>query len=108
MQAEVFLKLCLSSNVRCTTNFGSSRESPDYCTNSELEQPPKWIAMSMPGAFPDATEEENVPAQRTPRRRFVGRKTLEARQKQGDGSSVEETTAIVQSGESITVRREPF
>ncbi len=56
--------------------------------------------MSMPGTFPDAAEEESSPVQRAPKRRFVGRKTLEARQKQSDGDSVEETSAIVQSSES--------
>ena len=59
----------------------------------------------MPGAFPDATEDDSAPAQRTPRRRFVGRKTIEARQKQGDAASVEETTAIVQNGKLIRTQR---
>jgi hypothetical protein len=51
----------------------------------------------MPGAFPQAEEEK--PVQRTPKKRFVGRRTIEARQKE-NGVSVEETSAMVQSGES--------
>jgi hypothetical protein len=58
--------------------------------------------VSMPGAFPEAEEEK--PVQRTPKKRFVGRKKLEARQKE-NGVSVEETSAMVQSGESDTLGR---
>ena len=55
--------------------------------------------VSMPGAFPEAEETAAVP--RTPKRKFVGRRTFEAKQRQGDVGSVEETTAIVQSGEMV-------
>jgi hypothetical protein len=53
---------------------------------------------SMPGAFPSGAEED-ISTVRTPRRRFVGRRTLEAKQKQDNGGSVEETSAMVQNGE---------
>lgn len=55
--------------------------------------------MSIPGAFPEPTEDDSTTVQRTPRRRFVGRKALETKQGQGAGGSVEETTAIVQNSE---------
>lgn len=61
--------------------------------------------MSIPGAFPETPEDASAPVQRAPRRRFVGRKNLEAKQVQGDGDSVEETTAIVQKGESVPTQR---
>ena len=57
--------------------------------------------MSIPGAFPETAEDENAPVQRAPRRRFVGRRTLEAKHVQGNGGSVEETTALVQKCESM-------
>ncbi|KAI1612806.1 diphthamide biosynthesis protein 1 [Exophiala viscosa] len=51
---------------------------------------------SMPGAFP-AEVDQAVPANRTPKRRFVGRRTADAqaKQRQNENSSVEETTAVV-------------
>lgn len=53
----------------------------------------------MPGAFP-VLEAETVPAQRLPKKKFVGRKTLEASgsQDQERTSSVEESNAIVPKG----------
>jgi 2-(3-amino-3-carboxypropyl)histidine synthase len=55
---------------------------------------------SMPGAFPEGPE-ESPPVQRAPKRRFVGRRTLEAqgKVKHDANGSVEETTAVVQSSE---------
>lgn len=54
---------------------------------------------SMPGAFPAAAE-ETATTNRTPKRRFVGRRTAEAqaKQKQDVNGSVEETTAVVAKG----------
>jgi len=50
---------------------------------------------SIPGAFP-----VQDPAVRVPKKKFVGRRTAEAqvKQKQDAAGSVEETTAMVQSG----------
>lgn len=59
----------------------------------------KMTEISMPGTFPEAAEEP-VAVQRTPKKKFIGRRAFEAKQRQGDGGSVEETTAMVQSGES--------
>ena len=61
--------------------------------------------MSIPGAFPETPEDASAPVQRAPRRRFVGRKNFEAQQLRGDGGSVEESTAIVQKGESMSTQR---
>ena len=59
--------------------------------------------MSMPGAFPTAAVED-VP--RVPKKKFIGARTAAARAKQQDvGGSVEESTAIVQSGE---IKRHPL
>ena len=59
---------------------------------------------SMPGAFPTAPE-ETVPASRTPKRRFVGRRTADAQAKHGQDAkgSVEETTAVVPKGLVVRV-----
>ncbi len=56
--------------------------------------------VSMPGAFPDGPEESVTNVQRTPKRRFIGRRTFEAEQKlkQSNTGSVEETTAVVKNG----------
>jgi hypothetical protein len=62
--------------------------------------------MSMPGAFPEAVE-ERAAVLRTPKKKFIGRRAFEAKQRQGDGGSVEETTAMVQSGES-TLKMESY
>jgi hypothetical protein len=53
----------------------------------------------MPGAFPTASEDSPATT-RTPKRRFVGRRTADAqaKEKQDANSSVEETTAVVQKG----------
>lgn len=94
--------LKMPPEIRSTTNFRSSVKV--YSTPSiELVSRVSWglkceRKMSMPGAFPEA-EEDSKPVQRTPKKRFVGRKTLEARQKE-NGVSLEETNAMVQSGES--------
>ncbi|KIW88024.1 diphthamide biosynthesis protein 1 [Cladophialophora bantiana CBS 173.52] len=57
--------------------------------------------VSMPGAFPAAAD-ENISCNRTPKRRFVGRRTAEAQARQrlddNDTSTVEETTAITNKG----------
>ena len=55
---------------------------------------------SMPRAFPTAPDENVSNNSRTPKRRFVGRRTADAqaKQKQDANSSVEETTAVVQKG----------
>ena len=55
---------------------------------------------TMPGAFPEGPE-DSAPVQRAPKKRFVGRRTLEAqgKLKHDANSSVEETTAVVQSSE---------
>ncbi|OCT46159.1 Diphthamide biosynthesis protein 1 [Cladophialophora carrionii] len=62
---------------------------------------------AIPGAFPTAPDENSVSGTRTPRRRFVGRRTAEAQAKQRHdaeaNSAVEETTAIVQK----TTRKTP-
>ena len=55
----------------------------------------------VPGAFPSAAE-ESVGNNRTPKKRFVGRRTAEAQAKQREdedpNSTVEESAAIVQQG----------
>jgi hypothetical protein len=55
---------------------------------------------AIPGAFPTAPEEADVSSTRTPRRRFVGRRTADAQSKQRHdadaNSAVEDATAIVQ------------
>lgn len=63
----------------------------------------------MPGAFPTGPEEP-TPVQRAPRKKFVGRRTLEAqgKLKQNANSSVEETTAVVQSSECAQARVDIF
>lgn len=52
---------------------------------------------SIPGAFPTAAEESTTTTNRTPKRRFVGRRTADAQAKQRHetNGSVEETTAVV-------------
>ena len=59
--------------------------------------------MSMPGAFPTEPQVDDVP--RLPKKKFIGRRAAEARakEKQDAGGSVEETTAIVQSGQLAKV-----
>ncbi|KIW63195.1 diphthamide biosynthesis protein 1 [Phialophora macrospora] len=62
---------------------------------------------AIPGAFPDAPEESGISSNRTPRRRFVGRRTADAQAKQRHDAeanlAVEDTTAIVQK----TTRKTP-
>ena len=61
------------------------------------------VSSSMPGAFPGA--EDDPPVDRAPKKRFIGRKTLEAQGKlKPSNGSVEDTSAVVPSSKS-TVQR---
>ena len=57
----------------------------------------------MPGAFPN-TPDANLPTARTPKKRFIGRRTADAQAKQrpDENSSLEETAAVVQRGAKAT------
>jgi hypothetical protein len=61
----------------------------------------------MPGAFPSADDDPPVPVQRAPKKKFIGRKTLEAqgRLKAADGTSLEDTTAVVPSSKSLCLTK---
>ncbi|KAK6385701.1 Diphthamide biosynthesis protein 1 [Exophiala oligosperma] len=61
---------------------------------------------SIPGAFPTAAEESTTTTNRTPKRRFVGRRTADAQAKQRHetNGSVEETTAVVAKSQRKTPR----
>lgn len=56
----------------------------------------------MPGAFPSA-QEETTSTTRTPKRRFVGRRTADAqaKERQDAKTSVDETTAVVPKGKEM-------
>lgn len=58
---------------------------------------------SMPGAFPSGPDDTPT-GQRAPKKKFVGRRTLEAqgKLKQDFNGGVEETAAIVPSSESVS------
>jgi hypothetical protein len=61
---------------------------------------------AMPGAFPSGPEDQPT-VQRAPKKRFIGRRALEAQTKQGQdaNTTLEETSAITRSSEYILLYR---